>query len=312
VAGAVLRGAGDARTPLVASLGANVVNAGLAVVLIFGHLGLPAMGTQGSAWAALAGRAAATLLLLAALAWGGRIVSVWSRGGWKPDVGIARRILGLGVPAALEQALISLGFTVFTALMASQGTAILAAQRITFNALSLAFLPGIGFSLATTALVGMSVGGRRVELGGAAAGVAARWTVLWMGSVAAVYFILAEPILALFEPTPAVAEAGVTMLRIIALAQPAWGMTFVYSGALRGLGNTRFPLYANAGGVWAIVAVGYVLLHYLGTDAIVPWWGFVFISPLMAALAWWRFRLAVATWPEAEPPAAEEWPSSRR
>lgn len=303
VAGAVLRGAGDARTPMVASFVANVVNASLAIVLIFGHLGLPALGTQGSAWAALAGRAVATLLLLAALVSGRRIVAVWSAGDWRPAVGVVRRILGLGVPAALEQGLISVAFTAFTALMASQGTAILAAQRVTFNALSLAFLPGIGFSLATTALVGMSVGARRVPLGGAAAAVAARWTVLWMGTVAAIYFIFAEQILGLFTDDPVMMQAGAAMLRIIALAQPAWAIVFTYSGALRGLGNTRFPLLANAGGIWSIVACGYLLVRIVGTDAIVPWWGFVVVSPVMGALGWWRFTRAVATWPEPAPAA---------
>lgn len=296
VAGALLRGAGDARTPMLAVLVANVVNAVLAVLLIFGHLGLPALGTQGSAWAALTGRTLATLLLLATLAWGGRAVSVWSRGDWRPSLRIACRILALGVPAALEQVLASIAFTAFTALMASQGTAALAAQRLTMTALSLAFLPGIGFSLATTALVGMSVGARRVELGGAVAGVAARWTVFWMGSVAAVYFVLAVPLMGLFSQDPAVIEAGAAMLRIIALAQPGWAMAFAYSGALRGLGNTRFPLVTNAGAIWTVVLGGYGLLYGLGTDTLVPWWGFVVMSPLMAALPWWRFRAAVAGW----------------
>jgi MATE family, multidrug efflux pump len=297
VAGGILRGAGDSRTPMYASLGANVLNAGLAFLLIFGHLGLPALGTQGSAWAALVGRAVATLFLLAALAWGSRVVSIWSSWGWAPSLGVARRILGLGVPAAMEQALITLGFTAFTALMASQGTAVLAAQRIAFNALSLSFLPGIGFGIATTALVGMSVGARRPDQAAAAAAVAARWAVLWMGTAGAIYLLLAEPILGLFTSEPYVLAEGAPMMRIVALAQPAWAVLFVYSGALRGLGNTRYPLLTNTSGVWAIVALAYILVRALGTSAVVAWAGFAAISPLMAVLVWWRFRRAVAALP---------------
>src|SRR4029453_13095231 len=85
VCGAVLRGAGDSRSPMMAMLVANVLNAGLAFLLIFGHLGLPALGAQGSAWAALTGRAVATLLLLCALAYGGRVVSIRGVGGWGPN-----------------------------------------------------------------------------------------------------------------------------------------------------------------------------------------------------------------------------------
>jgi multidrug resistance protein, MATE family len=299
VCGAVLRGSGDARSPMMAMLVANLLNASLAFLLIFGHLGLPALGPQGSAWAALTGRAVATTLLLVALASGWRTVCIRSRGGWRPNLGVARRILALGVPAGAEQAVTSLGFVVFTMLMASQGTAMLAAQRITFNALSLAFLPGIGFGLATTALVGMSVGARRVELGGAAAAVAARWALLWMGAVSATYFVSAPLILSLFQPEPAVAEAGQQMLRIIALAQPGWALVFVYSGALRGLGNTLFPLAVNTGGIWLVVAITAVLLRFMGTDAVTPWWGFVVMAPVMASLAWRRFTQSVAGWPRA-------------
>src|SRR5262249_42163201 len=77
VAGAVLRGAGDSRTPMLASLVANLINASLAFLLIFGHLGLPALGAQGSAGAPLIGRGGATLPLSAALACGGGGAPTW-------------------------------------------------------------------------------------------------------------------------------------------------------------------------------------------------------------------------------------------
>ncbi len=297
VAGGLLRGAGDSRTPMLASLIANLLNAGLAFLLIFGHLDLPALGTQGSAWAALTGRGVATLLLFAALTWGSRRVSIRGVRGWRPSPTVAGRILRLGVPAAMEQAFITLGFTAFTALMASQGTAVLAAQRIAFNALSLSALPGVGFGIATTALVGMSVGARRIDEGAAAAGVAARWAVIWMSTAGLVYLALAEPVLGLFSSDPLVIDEGAPVLRIVALAQPAWALLFVYSGALRGLGNTRYPLLTNTTGVWAIVLLGYLLMDGLGASAVVAWVGFAVLSPLMAALVWWRFSRAAAVWP---------------
>jgi len=181
-----------------------------------------------------------------------------------------------------------------------EGTAVLAAQRISMNALSLSFLPGLGFGIATTALVGMSVGARRVELGAAAAGVAARWAVIWMGAVGAIYFVLDTAILSLFTNDAAVIEAGGPMLRIIACVQPMWAVGFVYSGALRGLGNTRFPLFINTGGVWAIVTLAFVLLRWVGTDVVVAWLGWIAVCPIMAALAWWQFSRTVAGDRQAE------------
>ena len=293
VAGGVLRGAGDARTPMLAAMVANILNAGLAWLLIFGNLGLPALGTQGSAWAALIGRAVATALLLVALCSGLRVINVWGTHGWRPDGMLARRMLGLGGPAALEQALITLGFTVFTALMASQGTAALAGQRITMNALSLAFLPAIGLMLATTALVGMSVGARALRHGAAATGVAARWGVGWMTLIGGTYLVLAEPVVRLFSEDGTVVADGVSMLRLIALAQPAWALVFIYSGALRGTGDTRYPLLVNTTMVWLVVAAAAVLVHGLNTGPLLPWSGFVITAPASAYLVWRRFRAVV-------------------
>src|SRR6185503_11527534 len=168
---------------------ANLVNVPLAYGLIFGHFGLPALGPVGSAWATFLARALALALLLAAL-WRGRGgVTISGRGGWRPDFGVARQVLRIGIPAALEQVLATLAFLALALVVARLGTDTLAAQRITFNALSLSFLPGIGFGIAATALVGQSIGARRLAEGAAAARVATKWAVLWMSAIAVLLII---------------------------------------------------------------------------------------------------------------------------
>jgi len=287
---AVLRGAGDTRAPLRASIVGNVLNAVLASALIYGHFGLPALGATGSAWAAAIGRIVAAAVLLWVLTRGssGLTLSGWS--GWWPRFGVVRRVLALGVPAALEQTLISAGFTTLTVVAATLGTQALAAQRIAFNAMSVAFLPGIGFSIAAATLVGQSLGARRPEEGAAAARAAAGWAVLWMGLTGLVYFALARPIMTLFANDPAVIELGVQSLRVLAVQQPLWGLLFVGSGALRGTGNTRYPLVVNTLGVWLSVALGYaaVIFFHAGLPFV---WGFFIPGSLLNALAnWLRFR----------------------
>jgi MATE family multidrug resistance protein len=191
IGGGVLRGAGDARTPLRVTALANLLNVALAYALIYGHFGLPALGPIGSAWATFLARSFALVLLLTAL-WRGRNgVSISGRGGWRPDFGVARQVLSVGIPAALEQVLVSSGFLVLALVVARLGTEVLAAQRITFNALSLSFLPCIGFGIAATALVGQSVGARRIDEGQAAARVATNWAVLWMSAITALLIVFA-------------------------------------------------------------------------------------------------------------------------
>jgi putative MATE family efflux protein len=295
IGGGVLRGAGDSRTPMVVTAIANVVNVGLAYAMIYGHFGLPALGAVGSAWATFLARALALVLLLRAL-WRGRNgVSIGASAGrsWWPNVDVARDVLRIGVPAALEQVLVSAAFFGLTIIVAHLGTEVLAAHRIAFNALSLSFLPGIGFGIAATALVGQSVGARRIEEGAAAARIATTWATVWMTVIAGAIVIFAEPILRLYTADQAVIAAGAAGLRVVALAQPFWAILFVQSGGLRGTGNTRFPLLVTGGGIWISVALSYLLVHLTGGKLGAVWAGFLILAPVMAALHWWRFRRAV-------------------
>jgi multidrug resistance protein, MATE family len=294
IGGGVLRGAGDARTPLRVTALANLLNVGLAYSLIYGHFGLPALGPVGSAWATFLARSFALVLLLSAL-WRGRNgVSISGRGGWRPDFGVARQVLGIGIPAALEQMLATLGFLALAMVVARLGTDVLAAQRITFNALSLSFLPGIGFGIAATALVGQSVGARRIGEGGAAARVATTWAVIWMSAIAALLIIFAPQVFHLFTNDAAVIAAGVPGLRVLALTQPFWAVLFVQAGALRGTGNTRFPLMVTGTSIWAAVGLAFALLATIGGGLVSVWAAFLVLAPVMAFLMWQRFRRTVA------------------
>ena len=289
-----LRGAGDSRTPMVVTAIANVINVGLAYALIYGHFGLPALGPVGSAWATFLARALALLLLVGVL-WRGRNgVSIGGHGSWLPDLKVARQVLQIGVPAALEQVLVSGAFLALSMVVARLGTEMLAAHRVTFNALSLSFLPGIGFGIAATALVGQSVGAQRIGEGGAAARVATIWAVAWMSAIAALLFIFAPQVLHLFTSDQAVVSAGASGLRIVALAQPFWAVMFVQSGALRGAGNTQFPLMVSGVGIWLAVGLAFALIETIGGGLASVWAAFLIVSPAMALLMWRRFRRTVA------------------
>jgi MATE family multidrug resistance protein len=294
IGGGVLRGAGDARTPMIVTALANVVNVVLAYGLIYGHFGLPALGVVGSAWATFLARALALALLLGAL-WRGRGgVSMSGGGSWRPDFGVARQVLSIGIPAALEQVLATSAFLALAVVVARLGTDVLAAQRITFNALSLSFLPGIGFGIAATALVGQSVGARRIAGRGAAARLATKGAVIWMSAIAVLLIIFAPQVFALFTSDAAVIAEGVPGLRVLALTQPFWAVLFVQAGALRGTGNTRFPLMVTGVSIWASVALAFVLIETLGGGLVSIWAALLVLAPLMAFLMWRRFRRTMA------------------
>ncbi|MBC8076453.1 MAG: MATE family efflux transporter, partial [Chloroflexales bacterium] len=211
-----------------------------------------------------------------------------------PELPVARDIMRIGVPAAFEQVLVSGAFFGLTLLVASLGTLVLAAHRIAFTALSFTFLPGFGFAISATALVGQSMGARRLEEGAQAARIATRWATVWMGAIGLVFFIFAEPIMRLFSDDPTVVSAGAGGLRIVALSQPFWAIMFVQAGALRGTGNTRFPLIVTGGGIWLSVLLAWLLVSTLGGALSAVWAAFLAVSPVMALLMWRRFRTTVA------------------
>ena len=296
IGGGALRGLGDSQTPMRVTALANVVNVFLTYGLIFGVAGLPALGAVGSAWGTFLSRLLAATLLLVVMWRGRQGVAIAGRNNWLPEVKVASSILRIGVPAALEQLLTAAAFTLMTVIVAGLGTAALASHRIAFNVLSLSFLPGFGFGIAATALVGQSVGAREPGEGSEAAAIATRWSATWMGVMGVVSFILAEPIIRLFSQDPAVIREGVAAVQVVALAQPFWAVLFVQSGALRGLGNTGFPLRANAGGLWSTMLIAWVAVTFFNGGIAQVWGVFLITSPIMAVVLWRRFKREVTEW----------------
>ncbi|MCC6314856.1 MAG: MATE family efflux transporter [Thermomicrobiales bacterium] len=258
ICGAVLRGAGDSRTPLYAAVVANLVNVAVAYGFIFGKFGLPELGLAGSALGAAVGRAVGAALLLALMAFGHKAISLNGREGWAPSLEIGRRLFRLGIPAAIEQMLIAGGFTSMMAVVAMIGTSALAAQQIGFTALSIAFLPGFGFAIAATALVGQSIGAKDIAAARTAAAIATRWGVIWMAAGSALYFVFASQVMSVFTQEPAVHDAGVAALRALSMSLPFWAVWSVAGGGLRGSGDTRTPMIVGALAVWSAVIIAFV------------------------------------------------------
>ena len=290
VLSAVLRAAGDTRTPMLATAVANVINAVVAYGLIFGQLGLPTLGPDGSAWGLNAARVVAFVMLVAVLARGRGSLKLDLRG-WLPDPAILGRIARFGAPTAFEQVILMTSFMAFSMIAIQLGTVAFATQRITFNAITISFLPAFGFAIAATTLTGQALGAGRPDLAERSAWVAVRLAALWMGGMALVYFFAGEPLLRVFTSDPAVLAVGVPALQVIALATPTWSVGMVLSGALRGAGDTRFPLITTTITGWAIrVPIGFVCGLTLGLGLPGVYAGTLGDALVGSALVVWRYR----------------------
>jgi len=253
----------------------NVVNALGNWVFIYGHLGVPAMGVSGSAYATLCAR-----LALAVFIWGAVVHRERRRPSGLHDVDVRWdavrmwRLVRLGTPAALQVTLEVGVFAVAAALAARISPAALAANQIVLNIASFFFMVPFGLSSAAAVRVGQAVG-RRDPPGVRRAG----WSALGLSAVAAsvfvgLFLIVPRTLVGLFTRDPGVIGAGVLLLFVCAVFQPFDGFQAVATGALRGLGDTRSPMLFNLVGHWFIgLPLAYVLCFERGWGVIGLWTG---------------------------------------
>jgi len=247
VVGTALRAAGDTRTPLWLGAFANVVNVVLVYGLVYGRLGLPALGVTGAAIASgLAFTAAGGLTLLLWL--GGRLVVGVGAPGSLTSARV-RALLRIGWPAALEQVAWQGGFIVFLWIVSFYGTAPYAAYGIGVTILAVSFVVGFGFQIAAATLVGQRLGAGDPEGAAASGWRAMRLAVAAMVVLGGAIIAGARPIAHLMIDDPEVVRLTVVFIYILGAMQPLMAIEFTLGGALRGAGDTRYPFFAVLAGL---------------------------------------------------------------
>lgn len=224
-------------------------NIALNYLLIFGHLGFPALGVLGAG----IGTAASTFLGTAyyfVLGLRHARTGGFLRG--LPDRRTLATMLRLCVPAGLQQFFFATGMTLFFAIVARVGTAELAASTVLINLLLVAMLPGLGFGLGAASLVGQALGRGDPE-------DAARWgrevSALAMAVVAAIALpalLLPELCLAPFITDPDTRALAAGPLRLLAVSLPLDCVSMVLLNALLGAGDSRRVMAISVGMQWLV------------------------------------------------------------
>jgi len=268
IGSAIMRGAGDTRTPMLVMLVINVVNIVVAYTLAYGVGPLPALGVLGSGIGAATARGLGGLLILVLLARGKGPVKIGCRVP-RLDIKTIGQILQIGLPAAGEQLLMRVGQIVLAVFIADLGTIAYAAHQIAVNALSVAYMPGWGFALAATTLVGQELGANRPERASRSVNEALRMAIVVMAVMGGTASIFSAQVMGIFTDDPAVISAGIPALRIAGFAMPFLGTSFTLSGGLRGAGDTTSVLIMLGACVWGLrVANAYWLGPLLGLTGI--------------------------------------------
>src|SRR5437867_1570835 len=242
-----------------ALISANAVHAFFNWVLIYGNLGAPAMGIKGSAWATNIARFYMFVVLAVIACWHDRKRELL-RGQLEINFRLLTRIFRIGVPVAVQIGLEIAVFAGSAGLIASSDATQLAAHEIAMLCAATTFMVPLGVSAAAAVRVGQAVG-RRDRRGVSYAG----WSALLLGvgfmSLSAMAFTTAVKwIAAAFTSDTLVAGITVKLLFLAGVFQLADGTQIVSSGALRGLGETKIPMYTTMGGYWLVgLPLGYVL-----------------------------------------------------
>lgn len=305
--GTALRATGDVITPLWFLLFSSVLNVLFAYLLAFGIGPMPQMGVAGVSLGGSLGAALITIVLVIA----------WWRGNFnlKParrlalDWASTRQLITIGAPSVLEQAIVQLAFLAFFAIVAHYGTIAYAAYGIGITLVAFSIVIGFGFGIATATLVGQHLGAGQTELAVLAVSRSLRMALAAMVLLSILLAYIAEDLARFMIDDPEVIHLTVVFMYMIALAQPLMAFEFTLGGALRGAGDTRFPLIATFFGIILGRLIPALIFMWLGLSV---YWIFsvmlldysikaVMLTLRFRSRKWLDVRMDLAAYPSPVP-----------
>jgi putative MATE family efflux protein len=253
---AALRGVGDMRSPMFVLGIVNILNIAASTAFVYGFGPIPPLGVDGIVGGTLVARACGGVLMLALLSRG--LSGLRLRlSEMRFEAAAVLRILRIGIPAAIDGALTWGGHFAFVMIIArlaagEAGHAMFAAHIIGIQVEGLTFLPATAWGAAAATAIGQALGAgdpqRARRLGHAAA---LQCSVL--GAIAAAtYYFGAPEIFRLMHRSEAVWKVGVPALRFLAFFQVPLVLLIVYVQALRGAGDTRYPMLFSLFGILGV------------------------------------------------------------
>ncbi|MFH1918673.1 MAG: MATE family efflux transporter [Planctomycetota bacterium] len=315
-------GRGETRVVMVVDCSSVGLNLVLDYLWIFGHAGFPAMGIEGAGWATVVSQ------------WF-RVVAYWWMmmrpayretyqldAGRRFDAALMRRIFRYGGPNGLQLLVEVAAFSLFILLVGRLGTEAMAATTLAFNVNSVAFIPMLGLGIAVTTMVGQQLGRNRPDMAARATWTALRMAFTYMGTMALLYVLVPGMFLmghASGIPADEFArlrDVTVVLLRFAAAYCLFDAAAIIFSGAIKGAGDTRFILLTNLivaplpvlASWWGITFFGWGLIWCW--TAITGWictLGLIFLARFLGG-RWRRMRVIEADPEEPAPIAAPAIP----
>ena len=223
----------------------------------------------------------------------------WSKKNWislkvkdlKFDYFTSKRILKVGIPAAVEQLGLRIGMLIFEMMVISLGNLSYAAHKIALTAESISFNLGFAFSFAASALVGQELGKGSSQKALKNGYICTIIAMIVMSTFGLLFFIIPQFLVSLFTKDKDVIELATMALKIVSICQPFSGASMVLAGALRGAGDTKSVLLITYLGIFLIrIPITYLFLDVLNFGLAGAWIVMTIDLAIRSSLAFYIFR----------------------
>lgn len=291
----------NTRTPMLISGVVTAVKLGGNALLIFGTLGFPRLELVGAGLATVISQLVGVALFGAVVlrARGTGAIGLRPRD-FKAARGLRGEVVRLALPGVGERLAMNFALLAYFRVLASYGTAPIAAYTVGIRILSFSWIPGTGFGTAAATLVGQALGAGHVEAAARAGWRSTRLALAVAVTLGAACIAARGPLARLFTDDPEVVAILGPFLLCLALAQPFLQAHFTLGGAHRGAGDTFTPFIAAALGNWAFrVPLAFFFAFVLETDIVWVWYALMFdhlMRTTWLALSFrrgtWRTKLA--------------------
>jgi len=279
------------------SLEANVVNAVMSYVLIFGKLGFAPMGISGAAAGTVAAVGYRTVRLSIAMWSPSQARDYDSRRSWRPSASRLLSLLRVGIPCGFQFFTEVVVWAIFVNVLVGRtfGTAHLIATSIAWQYMRVAFMPTIGVGRALTALVGKAIGEGDPDRAVREARFVVIITAAYMISLALVYCVFGRTLVGWFSHDEAVRSIGAKVMVCLAVFQLFDALQITYGSALRGAGDTFVPSVFFIVSHWVIVAGGgwWVSRTFPQWGSVGPWLAAAALIAVTSLFLWWRWSSGV-------------------
>ncbi len=289
-------GIGRTRVVMVSAMVAMLVNVAANYVLIFGRLGLPALGIRGAAFGTLIGSFCAFLVLLSAYLGRGNRLEYKVMSALRFNREVMAKLLRYGSPAGMEMFLNLLAFTVMIMIFHGHGPVTATAVTIVFNWDLVSFVPLLGIQIGVVSLVGRYVGAGRPDIAERATRSGLKMACAYSLMILVLFVSLPGELVSVFEPGQAdpifdqATPLATTMLRLAAFYVLADAVMLVYSGALRGAGDTFWAMCASVALHWLLAPTLFLFLRVLEFTPQSAWLTLIVSLLCFSGLFYLRYR----------------------